>query len=68
MKRTLIFIALVMSVMATANAQIQTATLQQTDGVQVFYGIDALINAVNAAVDGNTIIVIQIKAQKYIVL
>jgi len=34
---------------------IQTATLQKDDGVQVFYGIDALKNAVNAAQDGNAI-------------
>ena len=41
---------------ASVYAQsIQTATLQTDDGVQVFYGTDALNSAYNAAQDGNTI-------------
>ena len=43
------------SVMALSAQSVQTATLQKDDGVQVFYGADALNYAVDAAQDGNTI-------------
>ena len=47
--------AWICSVVSLSAQSIQTATLQKDDGVQVFYGADALINAVNAAQDGNII-------------
>jgi len=47
--------AWICSVVSLSAQSVQTATLQKDDGVQVFYGADALVNSVNAAQDGNTI-------------
>lgn len=53
-----VFFSMVLAFMAlmNVNAQdVQLATLQKTDGTQVFYGADAFKEAMEAAENGNTI-------------
>jgi len=47
--------AWICSIGALSAQSVQTATLQKSDGVQVFYGMDALNDAVITAQDGNVI-------------
>ena len=55
MKKLLVFLWALLAVSASVSAQGQTATLQQGDKMTPFYGVDAFVQAYNAAQKGAVI-------------
>lgn len=55
MKRTILFLAIIVAMVMGAKAQQQTATLQRGNSTTYYYGEDAFKEAYNAANDGSVI-------------